>query len=317
MRNTFLIAIGSSLGLIRSSWALDSKPVVDALQKWDAAFSINQFNSKEFQNERYVTDLSSTTAGGKYRIQTTISSQAGKSSPFSLLFDGQDETTTIGDYVTISRVTSKDDSEVNRAVSLQPGPCYFKGRGLSMFHDVQVEAIPNSSLVSFEGQTPNGEHIKAILDPFQKYLARRIERLHEGKPFVVIETQGSLCGGLMPRSSTVKMIAPLQGPTQRFEFLSARFAHKPLDTFQFVANRPLMIADARSGSPLVIKKTSSKPMTKADILALTNKEAARLNALKNQEHSLENNQRYLNWALTIGPLVGAILLLAWRSKKHV
>ncbi len=301
-------------------YALDEGATLKAIREADAAFATSSFQARVLENGKPVRQISSTSTGDKYRFRTVQLKDKGSQLPVTeTLFDGQDEFSSVGNSVTISRLSLLSDTPNNRMLLLLPGACFFKGRGLSMLKSPHVSAVAGSPLVELQGQTPNGKPIRALLDPRQKFLARRIERLQkEGKPFVTIETQGAQNGGLMPQTATVKY--PSVGTSLmplRFEFSAATFSKKPAQPLQFFIARPAILADTRFGAPLIIRKTSSVPMTKADVFAITDKEAKKLGVLDDQEHAAENRQRNINLALTFGPLTLAALLLAWRTKKRV
>ena len=303
----------------RACYALDEGATLKAVREADAAFATSSFQARVSENGKPVSQVSSASTGDKYRYRTT--QLTGKNShPLvkEVLFDGQDEFSSIGDSVTISRLSSLSDTPNNRMLLLLPGACFFKGRGLSMLKSPHIRSVPTSPLVELRGQTSKGESIRALLDPRQNFLARRIERLGEdSKPFVLVETQGAQNGGLMPQTATV--MYPGRGTSLmplRFEFSAATFGKTPAEPLEFSIARPAILADARSGAPLIIRKTSSVPMTKADVFAITDKEAKKLGILNDREQAAENKQHNINLALTFVPLTLAALLLAWRTKKR-
>lgn len=314
----FICTATCVLLLCHPGFALDDQTIKDIINKSDAVFDSSSFSAHVSKDGKPSDNIISTRLGSKYRYQSApASSKTGKSAPMVLLFDGQDEFTTIGTSVTITRTASRADSPSNRMTDLQPGACFFKGRGLSLLLSPKFSVPGNSTLVMMEGRTPDGERIRAMLDPKQKNLARRIERFAQnGQVGVIIETQGQQNGGLMPLSSTVKLVKMPKLPVYSYEFTGCSFGKKPKFPFQFSIAAPAIITDARSGDPLVIRKKTSTPMTKADIFAITDKLAGKLNAVNDQERSLKNNQKRMNLVLTAGPLVAAVLLLCWRSKKR-
>lgn len=313
-RFQFLFALAVAPLLSSACYALDQRAVLSAIRKSDAAFNSSSFEARVITQGKPSNRVSSTLWNGKYRYQLA---QADKSTPMIFLFDGEDEFTTIGNTVTISRVASYADSPTKRMIQLQPGACFVKGRGLSLLVSPQVSAVAGSPLISLRGRTPDGALIKAWLDPKQKFLARRIERYakKDGKLIVLIETQGIQNAGLLPLFSSVKFPTVAALPPTRYEFSRCTFGQKPKGNFQFSIAKPALLVDARFGAPVAIQKKTLTPMTKADIFAITDKQNAKLGALKEQERAAENKQRNINLALTFGPLAAAAALLCWRKKR--